>query len=540
MKKFFIFVILSTISLYSNNINNKLQKEVQKVIEIDEQRKIFEQLQKNKNIEPSKFYDVDKIKIEEKIDKNCIKIKNIKVIGSTIYDKDDFKSLITPLINTCKGMTQLNNLAKKISNMYIEDGYVTSRAYIKAQNLSKGEIVISILEGKINSIETSLKPDYIFQELEENILNMRDLETGIEQVERLKSQKVDLEILAAEKMGYSDIKVIKSDNGNPYYGNIAVNNFGVKGSGKYQFSGNFSYENLLNLNDIISLGINTTDKVNRSTSSLGNSLSYSFPLSKFLLSLEYSSFEYKQKIPAINTYYKTNGISKSIAFNLNYKYYHSLKDRVEFYFNIKNKNHDNYYNGVFLEVQSYDLNILTLGTKYSSFSDTMDIYTSLSYQKSLLSQENQYFDTNFNKYVLDMNLTKYLNSQLRFNSSFYGQYSSNNLAGTESISIGGPYSVRGFNQNDISGNSGFYIRNELSLSDKNEYFQYSPYLAIDYGFIERDDYGTNNNSILGSAMGIRINKSDFFMDMFYSVPIKNHNESEIRNDFLGINISYNF
>ncbi len=540
MKKKFLMLFIFSISLYANNINNKLQKEVQKVIKTDEQRKIFEQLQKNKNIESSKFYDIDKIKIEEKIDKNCIKIKNIKVVGSTIYDKNDFKSLITPLINTCKGMTQLNNLAKKISNMYIEDGYITSRAYIKTQNLSKGEIVISILEGKINSIETSLKPDYIFQELEENILNMRDLETGVEQVERLKSQKIDLEILAAEKMGYSDIKVIKNNSGNPYYGNIAVNNFGVEGSGKYQISGNFSYENLLNLNDIISLGINTTDKVNRSTSSLGNSLSYSFPLNKFLLSLEYSSFEYKQKIPAINTYYKINGISKSIAFNLDYKYYHSLKDRVEFYFNIKNKNHNNYYNGVFLEVQSYDLNILTLGTKYSSFSDTMDIYTSLSYQKSLLSQENQYFDTNFNKYVLDMNLTKYLNSQLRFSSSFYGQYSSNNLAGTESISIGGPYSVRGFNQNDISGNSGFYIRNELSLSEKIEYFQYSPYVAIDYGFITRDDYGTNNNSILGNSIGIRINKNYFYTDMFYSVPIKNHNESEIRNDFLGINISYSF
>ncbi len=542
MRAFFLVYFIFTIFLYSNVIENKIKKEVQRVIQTDEQRKIYNQLQKNQNINPTKSYKVDKIEIQEKKDENCIEIKKIKISGSTIYKNNDFKYLIEPLINKCVGITKLNNFTKEISNKYIEDGYITSRAYIKAQDLSNKVVNIDIVEGKINNIETMLKPDFIFQRLKGNILNIRDLEVGIGQVERLRSQKIDLELVASQKVGYTNIKIIKKDNHNPYYGNISINNYGVDTSGKYQISGNYNYENLLNLNDIISVGINTTDKIGGNTDSLGNSISYSFPISRYLFTIDYSSFKYKQRIPYYDEYYKTNGTSQTVGFNLDYKFYHSLQKTLDIYFNIKSKQNKNYYNGIFLDVQSYDLNIGTLGIKYSYNSNLFQLYSTFSFQKSFSDKKNDYFNTEFNKYVLDIGITKYFEKypQLKLNSSFYGQYSNYNLPGTESINIGGPYSVRGFNHNDISGNRGFYIRNEISTTKKNKYFQYTPYLAIDYGFIKKDKYVVNSNSMIGEALGLRIIKNNFLADMYYSFPLKEDKGSEIKSKFFGVNISYSF
>ncbi|MCP4971091.1 MAG: ShlB/FhaC/HecB family hemolysin secretion/activation protein, partial [Arcobacter sp.] len=208
MKKY-IYLLLLPVYLYSNNIDTIIQKEVEKNIQKNEQRNIFKQLEKNKNQSLPKVYQMEKIKIEDKRDEHCVEIENINVIGSTIYDNEDFKDFIEPLLNNCEGITQLKNLTKKITNLYIEDGYITSMAYIKPQDLSDGEVEISVLEGKVNDIKTKLNLDLIYTDLKDNILNIRDLEVGIEQIERLRSQKVNFELKPSKKIGFTDVKVIK-------------------------------------------------------------------------------------------------------------------------------------------------------------------------------------------------------------------------------------------------------------------------------------------------------------------------------------------
>lgn len=53
---------------------------------------------------------------------------------------------------------------------------------------------------------------------------------------------------------------------------------------------------------------------------------------------------------------------------------------------------------------------------------------------------------------------------IAFTTEFDSQLSKNTLFGSEQFSVGGYYSVRGFRENNISGDYGYYIRNHVNLN----------------------------------------------------------------------------
>ena len=52
---------------------------------------------------------------------------------------------------------------------------------------------------------------------------------------------------------------------------------------------------------------------------------------------------------------------------------------------------------------------------------------------------------------------------LNYTLTFDGQYSWNTLYGTDQFSVGGEYTVRGFREGTISGDNGYYVRNDLRI-----------------------------------------------------------------------------
>ncbi|MDR3124369.1 MAG: ShlB/FhaC/HecB family hemolysin secretion/activation protein [Endomicrobium sp.] len=81
------------------------------------------------------------------------------------------------------------------------------------------------------------------------------------------------------------------------------------------------------------------------------------------------------------------------------------------------------------------------------------------------------------------------------------QYSFNSLYGNEQFSVGGQYSVRGFRNSTISGNSGFYVRNE-ARTNLLRIFNVS--IFYDFGYVKnkhKRPYDDRYNSQSGSLSG---------------------------------------
>jgi len=543
-----LFFLLSAAVLSADSVPDPKTRIGTQTIYDVEQRKIFESQTENRT-EDKKSYKMEEIVVEEDAaEENCVMIEQIIVRDTTLFGQGDFDDLIRPYPNNCNGMKNLNNLLNKISNRYISRGYVTSRAYLRGQDLSDGIVEISVLEGKIERIEDQKGEGLdAFSGYRDRILNLRDLEVRIQQMERLRSQRANIELYPGTKAGYSIVKIVRQSAQSPFYGDIELNNYGNDKSGKMQINGSFSYENPGGIDDILTLGVYVTNNVFKENNNLWGKLSYSFPLGKSLLDFEYSKMAYKQ----INTDefaqpYYSDGSSENVAFNATYKLFHTNRSRVELLGGIEYKNSENYLNDIKLELQSYALSVGNIGMKYGYEGEELSVSSTFSVYKGFdafgAKDDFAAQESDFLSYVLELNFTKRfpIPGEPVYNLFFRGQYSDDNLYGTEEISMGGMYSVRGFGETALSGNAGFYGRNEISSAFYANDFRMMPYIALDVGHVKKDERNVYGD-IVGSAVGIRQNWKGFYVDMAYTYPLKDASlVKEQSGGFFGISARYRF
>lgn len=116
---------------------------------------------------------------------------------------------------------------------------------------------------------------------------------------------------------------------------------------------------------------------------------------------------------------------------------------------------------------------------------------------------------------------------------FFAQVSTNKLLPTEQISIGGFYTVRGYQENAVFGDLGFYMRNEIRLPKVtfNKYkniTQELQFLAfIDVGYVTdvNDNVSMKNSSTLASiGPGVRYSAQNYVIfKLDYGIQLKKAN-----------------
>jgi hemolysin activation/secretion protein len=546
--------------LFSEHIQaSPIIRHIDDITRYEEQKKIYEAQTKERQTAAFIYTELKSIPLSRNDDSSqaCIHIESIEIQNVTCIDKKVLDGLMKPYLHRCDTMHDINTLVKKINNVYIEKAYVTSRAYIKPQDLSKGHLVIVSMEGKVESVSgKDISTALIFPFMEGEVLNLRDLETGIEQLNRLQSVEATMQINPGSEEGSSKILVTAKQTGSVIHGSLGVNNYGTVKSGKYQFSGTVGWDNPLGINDLLTINLNTTDKQDNDNNSIGNSISYALPIGRTYLEFIYSRFDYDQIVNGLNVDYNSNGENKTFQIKSEYKLFHTKTQKGKFDISLLRKKNDNYLAGVYLDTSSNTLTILQFSYTHNFSAPTWDGYANLKYHRGLDwlgAKTGASAKPTFNKYTLAMGYSKKIKSEglpVFYNFSFYGQYAKQGIVGSEQIGVGGPYSVRGFkNEGQISGNKGFYIRNELSFIQTLTKGTISPYFALDYGVVSKNEESYGGH-IAGVAFGARFNFYDCSLDLFQSIPVVDSNKitytpngDEVRktnNGFAGFSLSYKF
>lgn len=525
-----------------------------------EQKKIFDSQSKEKKTTSKSIYTELKtipIKEDTNASKACIHIDTIILEASELIDDNEFSALIKPYLNRCDTMEDINTLIKKINNLYIEKAYVTSRAYIKAQDMSKNRLVISMMEGKVETLKgENISTALVFPYVEQSYLNLRDLEVGLEQLNRLQSVQATMDINPGTEVGYSKIMIKGKKVRSAFHGSLGIDNYNTDKLGKLQLTGAVGWDNPLNLNDLLTVNLNTTDQQDKDNNSIGNSISYGLPIGRAYVEFNYFVFNYDQIVDGQNVDYNSEGKSEEFRFSAEYKLFHTKTQKGKMHIGLARKKNDNYLAGEFLDTSSSKLTIAQLSYTHRYTAKRWSGYMTLRYHKGLdIFDATSPTDTEptFDKLTLEMNYNQSLfegNMPIKYNFSAYGQYANEGILASEYIGIGGPYSVRGFeNKSQISGKKGFYLRNELTLGYRYSKFFFLPYLALDYGWVE-DNELSFGGEIAGTAVGLRMYFYDFAVDIFTSKAIKDSNEityrpngDEVRKEndgFTGFTLSYRF
>lgn len=508
----------------------------------EQQRQIYEKLQNIDTTIPSS----DNISPESNItkDKNdtvCFVADSIAVKNVTLLRKEEQKELIDPYIGRCNGIHALNTLANAFTQRYIEKGYITSRVYVAPQDISDGEVELYAVEGKIaRVVSDNAKTSGAFMGLETEVLHLGDLESSIAQVNRLRSNKTTMNLVPGELEGSTDV-ILNSQETLPFFGSLGINNYGSDATGKLQLYGGFTWENFFGFSDIFSINMNTTDKQQLGKKSFGNSYTYSVPLGKWLWEAELSRFTYSQTISGLNDSFISHGESEVYSLGTTYKFFHTRTQNIELNAQIAQKKNLSTIEGTVIDSSTYNLSVGRAGAKYVYQQPTWETYALVDYHHGL----NAFNPTtegmlkhDFSKWTLAVGGSKYFNATLPLTYQFsgYAQYSNDLLYSVEQISIGGSYSVRGFQTQNISGNSGWYARNDLMFQISSTI---SPYLAYDIGHI-RSGEDTTGGTLTSATIGLRAHYHSLAFDLYHAIPLTSPDKTFDTDPFIGLSASAYF
>lgn len=82
-----------------------------------------------------------------------IPVRKIVVEGSTIFGAAEFDPIVTPLEGRQVTLDELQAAADAITKLYLDGGYLTSRAVLTEQVSADGTITIQVIEGRLEAIQ---------------------------------------------------------------------------------------------------------------------------------------------------------------------------------------------------------------------------------------------------------------------------------------------------------------------------------------------------------------------------------------------------
>ena len=217
----------------------------------------------------------------------------------------------------CVGKSGLNLIVKRLTSQILARGYSTTRIGIPGQDIAGGVLKLVLVPGVIRTIRFSDPNLYgtwrsAFPTGPGELLNLRDLEQGLEQMKRIPSQDVDMQIVPGEIPGESDV-VIEVKRSKPWKFTGTLDDSGAKGTGKLQAGLNFALDNPLGLNDMFNIGLSTdADRKAGQRGTSGNNVYYAIPAGYWNFAVSGSTYDYHQEVAGANQTFVSSGKSRNL------------------------------------------------------------------------------------------------------------------------------------------------------------------------------------------------------------------------------------
>lgn len=532
MKKVFVVpswigFFISIVSLHADTVTDA-SKEADKIIRLQQQ--LLEQQRKEEILNrPKTIIPVEEIQLTDRKPADvCKLIQEIVIEHADRMSSAEQLSIVQKYQGKCLNINDIEHLISEIVNYYISRGYISARAYIQPQDLAQGKLRIMVVEGSVEGIvidHTESKNNEninlftAFPWIEGKALNIRDIEQGLDQINRLSSNNATMRILPGKEAGGSRIMIDNKPSSRLHL-NTSADNYGSSSTGERQGSAAMSIDNPLNLNDLFNYSHTRTLNSNfASQHSMMNALSYSIPLGYATFSLMHSQSDYATTIHSVGGDLLSEGDSKNTSLSVEYVAYRNNTDRLSFITSTGSKASNTYLEKQYLEVSSRKLSTISLGTVWNSFlfggGITMNIDHVWGTKWFDALEDPDYLPVTsphaqFRKWTYGLNWMKPFQIAEQnglYSVSLNGQYGTDVLYGSEQFSIGGLYSVRGYRNSSIAGDTGFYIRNDLAFPNTFSVYggnlRVKPAIGFDFGEI-KDHYSEKGGVMSGWSAGLNV------------------------------------
>jgi len=450
----------------------------------------------------------------------CLQVDSIELNGAHSLSVRRRAQLLEPFLGQCLTSSDLNRLLSAITQVYLDRGDITTRAYLPPQDLQDAVLQIQVIEGRLESIdggdlssalETSMSsPAQVGERL-----NLRELEQLIDQLSRLPSRQVSLELTPGEEVGGSRV-LLQGQKLKPWRVALNRHNDGQRSTGEQQWGLNFVWDSPLGLADQLSLrgsGDTVSDQYKHSAT---HGLSYSLPYGWWTFNYFYNHSYYRTKTQGQGFSFVLDGVSTTQALSAERVLHRDAVSKTSFSVGINHLRSSNYLDNQRLEVSSQRLTEQQFGINHGRRIGSSFINFDLGYQRGIGALDAQRAGrpqgwepvARYNKYTVAASYLQpfqLLGERFSFDSVFSAQRSEDVLFSPQRFSLGGLYSIRGFKEQSVTGDSGYYLRNQLRWTRPVvlEWLQpvvqeYSLTAAYDMGAIRGDKYNNEQSGRLAS------------------------------------------
>lgn len=451
---------------------------------------------------------------------DCLQVNTIDLNGAHRLSVRKRQQLIEPYSEHCLTANDLNRLLSDITNEYLSRGYVTTRAYLPPQDLQDGVLQIQVIEGRLENIDggdlispletTMSSPAKVGERL-----NLRELEQLIDQLSRLPSRQVSMELAPGEKVGGSRV-ILQGQKTKPWRVAFNRHNDGQRSTGEQQWGLNFVWDSPLGLADQLSLrgsGDTVSDQYKHSAT---HGLNYSLPYGWWTLSYFYNHSYYRTKTQGHGFSFLLDGVSATQALSAERVLHRDTVSKTAFSIGLNHLRSRNYLDNQRIDVSSQRLTEQQVSFNHGRRIGSAFINFDLSYQRGIGALDAQGAGrpkqgepvARYNKYTFTASYLhpfQLLGERFSFDSVFSGQRSENVLFSPQRFSLGGLYSIRGFKEQSVSGDSGYYLRNQLRWTRPVAWEWLRPVVqefnltaAYDMGAIRADKYNQKESGRLAS------------------------------------------
>ncbi|WP_244813744.1 ShlB/FhaC/HecB family hemolysin secretion/activation protein [Caballeronia sp. Lep1P3] len=445
----------------------------------------------------------------------------------------------------CIGKEGVNLLTKGLQQTILSHGYITTRVLLPEQDLSGGALKFALVPGVIRDIRFAEPLSWgtwktAFPARTGDVLDLRDLEQGLEQMKRVASQDVDMKIEPTELPGESDV-VLTVKRSKPWSLVASVDNSGSRATGKLQGNVSLGIDNPLGLNDIVTLGANQDLELgDKALGSHGFNGSYSAPWGYWTATLFGNTNTYYQQIAGVNQTFVSSGNAQTAGVKIARVLRRSQNDVFGGYAQLSKRFGASFIDDTEIELQRRNNTFLELGATDRHYFGGAQFDGTLAYRQGIgafgakpdpsLPYDPEIAPTpatkpsgptyRFHMAVLDMNLSvpfAVANQTLRYVTTVHGQYTNDTLNLIDDLTIGSRYTVRGFDgEQMLAAERGFYWRNELQAPIGKT--GQALYAGIDYGRV----FGPNTaflagTQLVGAVVGIRGGLPTKYVGMSYEL-----------------------
>ena len=469
----------------------------------------------------------------------CFDIQQIQLQGAVHLALPDRERLLKPFLGNCLGLADIRELMRLLTNHYVEQGYVTTRIYIPQQDMSKGSLSLLVVEGTVGQIKldgdgTRINPGMVFPGLAGEVLNIRDIEQGLDQINRLGSNNATMTLMPGDDPGITNILVSNQPRA-PWYAGLTWDNYGSPSTGDKRVTLNVGLDAPLGLQEAWFASFSrNTDAFRDRRLSESAMLSLNVPYGYWNFNGTASRSQYVSQVKTAAQTFVSSGNTNTYSLGVQRVLQRGQTNKTTLNTSLNHKISKNFIEGSLLETGSPRLTDLSLSLTSVFMALNGSWTTDVGVAQGLKWFGVESLPGAGTGTVPTSTGTRYFASAsygtgwrvgeraINWSSSLQAQYSNHYLYGSEQMSVGGLFTVRGFDGTSLSGDRGMYWRNEFSTvldapALERVVGRLQAYVAADVGRIVGRE-GQRDGNLGGIALGLRAGGSAMTLDVAVATP----------------------